>query len=82
MTEHDNKKNFSEYLQSLLTQIEDLLDKGLPFNEEVNFKVSDIIERNSLNNIKNAPKYCLQKFKIYFVKFITMGDYFFKMEEQ
>ena len=80
MMEHDNKENFSKSLQSILTQTDDILDKELPFDEEANFKVSDILNPFSLNNIKNDPKYCLQKFKIYFVKFFTMEDYFFKME--
>ena len=80
MIKDDNKENFSESLQSIFAQTEDLFDKKLPFDEEVNFKVSDILDPFSLNNIKNDPKYCLQKFKIYFVKFFTMEDYFFKME--
>ena len=80
MIKDDNKENFSESLQSIFAQTEDLFDKKLPFDEEVNFKVSDILDPFSLNNIKNDPKYFLQKFKIYFVKFFTMEDYFFKME--
>lgn len=58
------------------------MDKELPFDEEINFKISDILDPTSLNNIKNDPKYCFQKFKIYFSKFFSLEEYFFKMEEK
>ena len=76
------KEEFAKSLQELFNQTEKLLDKEYPFDEEINFKISDILDPISLNNIKKDPKYCFQKFKIYFSKFFSLEEYFFKMEEK
>ena len=78
----EEKENFSKTLRTLFTETENVLDKELPFDENINFQISDIIDPIHLNNIKNDPKYYYQKFKIYFVKFFLLDEYFFQMEEK
>ena len=78
----EEKENFSKTLRTLFIETENALDKELPFDENINFQISDIIDPIHLNNIKNAPKYYYQKFKIYFVKFFLLDEYFFQMEEK
>jgi hypothetical protein len=78
----EEKEIFSKTLRTLFTETENVLDKELPFDENINFQISDIIDPIHLNNIKNAPKYYYQKFKIYFVKFFLLDEYFFQLEEK
>lgn len=79
---NDNiKENLCDNLKNLFKETEDLLEANQPIDEENNFKISDILDPQCLNNIKRNPKYHFQKFKIYFVKFFTLEEYFFRMEK-
>ena len=77
----ENNNKFCECLHKLFSQTEVILDEQSPIEDENKFQMSDILTPLCLNNIKNDPKYYFQKFKILFVKFFTMQDYFFKMEK-
>ena len=81
--ERENKENkiVCETLNKLFEDTENILDENLPIDDLKNFNISDILTPMTLNNIKNDPHYIYQKFKIYFVKFFMMEDYFFKMEK-
>ena len=75
------KKDYSESLNKLFADTEKLLDEEHPLDEEIDFKMSDILAPLCLNNLKNNPQYYYQKFKIKFAKFLTLDDYFFRMEK-
>ena len=76
-----DNKIFSEALNKLFEGTETIPELNLPIDDPDNFKISDILTPMALNNIKHSPEYIYQKFKIYFVKFFMMEDYFFKMEK-
>ena len=78
---NDEMKNFSESLNKLFEDTEKLLDEEHPLEEEIDFKMSDILAPLCLNNLKNNPQYYYQKFKIIFVKFLMLDDYFFRMKK-
>ena len=78
---NDEMKDFSESLNKLFEDTEKLLDEEHPLEEEIDFKMSDILAPLCLNNLKNNPQYYYQKFKIIFVKFLTLDDYFFRMKK-
>ena len=77
---NNKKENLYDDLTKLFKETENLFDSNLPIDENLNFKLSDVLDLLCLNYIKINPKYYFQKFKIYFVKFFTMEEYFFKME--
>lgn len=79
--ECDGKDNLCESLKKLFVETENIIDNNLLIEDEKDFEITDILTPIFLNNIKNDPKYCFQKFKILFVKFFTLEDYFFKMEK-
>ena len=79
--DHNKRQNLCVNLMDLFKETEDLLEENQPIDEESNFKISDIFDAQCLNNIKANPKYHFQKFKIYFVKFFLLEEYFFKMEK-
>ena len=78
---NDDKKVFSESLKQLFKDTEKILDEEHPLEEVTKFNVSDISEPLCLNNLKNNPQYYYQKFKIIFIKFLTLEDYFFRMKK-
>ena len=77
---YKNNKIFCETLNKLFEGTEKIPELNLPVDDPENFKISDILTPMALNNIKHSPEYIYQKFKICFVKFLMMEDYFFKME--
>ena len=79
--ECDGKDNLCESLKKLFVETENIIDNNLLIEDEKDFEITDILTPIFLNNIKNDPKYYFQKFKILFVKFFTLEDYFFKMEK-
>ena len=78
---NDDKKVFSESLKQLFEDTEKILDEEHPLEEVTKFNVSDISEPLCLNNLKYNPQYYYQKFKIIFIKFLTLEDYFFRMKK-
>ena len=78
---NDEKETFNISLKNIFEETEDLLEQELPLEKEIDFQLSDILAPLCLNNIKNSPKYYYQKFKIHFVKFFSLEEYFFKMEK-
>ena len=78
---NDVKKVFSESLKQLFEDTEKILDEEHPLEEVTKFNASDILEPLCLNNLKNNPQYYYQKFKIIFIKFLTLEDYFFRMKK-
>ena len=78
---NDDKKVFSESLKQLFEDTEKILDEEHPLEEVTKFNASDILEALCLNNLKNNPQYYYQKFKIIFIKFFTLEDYFFRMKK-
>ena len=48
----DQKNNLIESLKTLFTETENMLDQTLPFDDEIDFKISDIIDPIHLNLIK------------------------------
>ena len=78
---NDEKEIFNESLKKIFKETEDLLEQEFPLEKEIDFQLSDILAPLCLNNIKNNPKYYYQKFKIHFVKFFSLEEYFFKMEK-
>ena len=81
LPQNDEKETFNISLKNIFEETEDLLEQELPLEKEIDFQLSDILAPLCLNNIKNSPKYYYQKFKIHFVKFFSLEEYFFEMEK-
>ena len=79
--EDNENKAFIETLKQLFYQTENIIDNIIPLEPEINFDISDIFGANYIYQLKNDPKICFQKFKMRFVRFFKMEDYFFGKQE-
>ena len=72
----DFKKEFDDLLNKLNNVKDEELDNIT--NIDLDFLKNDYIELYDLRKLLNGPKYHIAKFKILFLDFINLKDYFYK----